>query len=192
VLEKGAYDMTTKAQEKRKHILNSAINFLIENSFDDLTLDAIAKQANVSKGGLLYHFSSKEALCLGIVKQIFQDFINRFNELANKDPIEKGKWTRAYINASLFDINNAGIINIGLMSYSKLSNNSSIDELLQFEYIQSKIAEDGIDPTIAMTIRLAIDGMYYSDMFNIMKLQTEVRNEIIKKLINATYEEERI
>jgi len=78
------------------------------------------------------------------------------------------------------------------MSYSKLSNNSSIDELLQFEYIQSKIAEDGIDPTIAMTIRLAIDGMYYSDMFNIMKLQTEVRNEIIKKLINATYEEERI
>lgn len=184
--------MTTKAQEKRKHILNSAINFLIENSFDDLTLDAIAKQANVSKGGLLYHFSSKEALCLGIVEQIFQDFINRFNELANKDPIEKGKWTRAYINASLFDINNAGIINIGLMSYSKLSNNSSIDELLQFEYIQSKIAEDGIDPTIAMTIRLAIDGMYYSDMFNIMKLQTEVRNEIIKNLINATYEEERI
>ena len=32
-----------------------------------LTLEAVAKEAGVSKGGLLYHFSNKEALIEGMI-----------------------------------------------------------------------------------------------------------------------------
>ncbi|WP_306425560.1 TetR/AcrR family transcriptional regulator [Priestia aryabhattai] len=46
--------MSTKAQLKRDLILKAAIEFILENDFNDLTLEAVAKQAGISKGGLLY------------------------------------------------------------------------------------------------------------------------------------------
>ncbi|EMV9580352.1 efflux transporter transcriptional regulator BcrA, partial [Listeria monocytogenes] len=101
--------MSAKKQDKRAHLLNAAIELLGSNDFDTLTLEAVAKQANVSKGGLLYHFPSKEALYAGITELIFQDFVYRFNELAENDPIEKGKWTRALIHAYTDDLNNSQV-----------------------------------------------------------------------------------
>ena len=46
----------------RENIFNAANNIIRENGLEGFTLDAVAKKANVSKGGLLYHFPSKNAL----------------------------------------------------------------------------------------------------------------------------------
>ena len=54
--------MESKANMKRNLILKFAKEFIIQNDFNDLTLDAVAKQAGISKGGLLYHYPNKEAL----------------------------------------------------------------------------------------------------------------------------------
>ena len=39
-----------------------------------LTLDAVAAEADVSKGGLLYHFPSKEALLTAMVERMVTSF----------------------------------------------------------------------------------------------------------------------
>lgn len=181
--------MSAKAQEKRAHILNAAVEFLTSNDFNNLTLEAVANEAEVSKGGLLYHFPSKEALYVGITEHLFQNFINQFNELAKNDPIEKGKWSRAFINASVLDLNNSSGLNIALNSFSKLNDNVSENIIHHYEYIQSKICEDGIDPVIATIIRLAVDGLYYSELFKIGQTDSDLQNEIIQKLIEATKSE---
>ena len=50
----------------RERILNAAEARLLAGGPGGLVLDAIAADAGISKGGLLYHFGSKEALVEGL------------------------------------------------------------------------------------------------------------------------------
>lgn len=57
----------------RERLLDAAERVVVESGATHLTLDAVAKSAGVSKGGLLYHFPSKEALLEGMLARHFQD-----------------------------------------------------------------------------------------------------------------------
>lgn len=46
--------------DRRTQMLEAAIQIVNEQGTDSLTLDAVAKRAEVSKGGLLYHFKNKK------------------------------------------------------------------------------------------------------------------------------------
>lgn len=178
--------MDSKAAQKREHILKSATAFVIQQDFNSLTLDAAAKQAGISKGGLLYHFPNKEALYEGLAQYIYTDFTNRFEEYANADPVEKGKWNRAMLAASLWDLEHNSTINIGLFAASMLNPELAKGVSDQYEQIQSKILNDKIDPVDAAIIRLAIDGLYYSELFSIAPLQEELRAKVIDRLKDLT------
>ncbi|HUO18998.1 MAG TPA: TetR/AcrR family transcriptional regulator [Steroidobacteraceae bacterium] len=57
----------------RERLLDAAERVVAEAGATHLTLDAVAKSAGVSKGGLLYHFPSKEALLEGMLSRHFHD-----------------------------------------------------------------------------------------------------------------------
>jgi AcrR family transcriptional regulator len=57
----------------RDRLLDAAERVVVESGATHLTLDAVAKSAGVSKGGLLYHFPSKEALLEGMLARHFHD-----------------------------------------------------------------------------------------------------------------------
>ena len=55
-------------KSKRIEIIEAASQIVFEHGVDALTLDAVSKAAGVSKGGLLYHFKSKEGLVEALVQ----------------------------------------------------------------------------------------------------------------------------
>ncbi|QTV79620.1 TetR/AcrR family transcriptional regulator [Microbacterium sp. NIBRBAC000506063] len=61
----------------RERVLDAFEEILLTDGERTATLDATAKRAGVSKGGLLYHFGSKEELAAGLVA--------RMNELVEAD-----------------------------------------------------------------------------------------------------------
>ncbi|MGG0845104.1 TetR family transcriptional regulator [Peribacillus simplex] len=179
--------MESKASIKRQHILKSATEFILQNDFNSLTLDSVAKQAGVSKGGLLYHFPSKEALMIGLAEYIFEKFNIRFNEHSeNVDPIEKGKWCRALIEVSKWDLEHNAELNIGIIAASMLNPDLSESISQRYQYVQKKVEQDNIDPITATIIRLAIDGLYYSELFNIAPLDEDLREKVIQQLMTMT------
>lgn len=54
----------------RDNILRAYEEILIAGGERAATLDAVAANAGVSKGGLLYHFRSKEALANGLFERL--------------------------------------------------------------------------------------------------------------------------
>ncbi|HLU58678.1 MAG TPA: TetR/AcrR family transcriptional regulator [Pseudonocardia sp.] len=54
----------------RDRVLDAYETLLIEHGGAAVTLDAVAAAAGVSKGGLLYHFASKEALAAGLLDRL--------------------------------------------------------------------------------------------------------------------------
>ncbi|MFJ7755122.1 TetR family transcriptional regulator [Peribacillus muralis] len=179
--------MESKASLKRQHILKSATDFILQNDFNSLTLDSVAKQAGISKGGLLYHFPSKEALMIGLAQYIFEKFNMQFNVHANKEnPIEKGTWCRALIEVTKWDLEHNAELNIGLIAASMLNADVSESISQSYQYVQNKVEQDNIDPITATIIRLAIDGLYYSELFNLAPLDENLREKVLQQLIAMT------
>jgi AcrR family transcriptional regulator len=62
---------------QRDRILDAYTDLVVTSGPETVTLDAVAAAAGVSKGGLLYHFGSREALLEGL--------LDRGRELADAD-----------------------------------------------------------------------------------------------------------
>lgn len=56
--------------DARTRILDAAEAIVRRSGVAALTLEAAAREASVSKGGLLYHFASKEALLIGLLNRL--------------------------------------------------------------------------------------------------------------------------
>ena len=83
----------------RRSLLEHAARCAVEQGLASLTLQAVADAASVTKGGLLHHFPSKQAL----IEAVFEDMLGKLDEeierLMAQDELEQGRFTRAYIDA---------------------------------------------------------------------------------------------
>jgi AcrR family transcriptional regulator len=64
----------------RDKVLDAFERLLVEHGERETTLDAVARAAGVSKGGLIYHFGSREALIDGL--------LGRLEQLADEDLVQ--------------------------------------------------------------------------------------------------------
>jgi AcrR family transcriptional regulator len=79
---------------RRDELLDAAESLLDDHGSQGLTLAAVAERAGVSKGGLLYHFASKEALIKGMIERL----IGEFDTLVAAQ--DESTYTRAYLKAT--------------------------------------------------------------------------------------------
>src|SRR3954471_17885396 len=78
----------------RDNLLDAAAKVVHRDGAQALTLDAVAAEAEVSKGGLLYHFKSKNDLVEAMVERWMKEFRQ---EIAEADP----HFVRGYVKASV-------------------------------------------------------------------------------------------
>lgn len=178
--------MDSKANEKRELILRTATEIVLDSGLQSLTLDAVVKRAGISKGGLLYHYPNKELLIKGIAVYIFDAFCRNFETFAEKDSIESGKWSRALIEASKFDLEHNAELNVGISAAALLDTNVIQNISESYQSILKKLADDGMNPVTATMIRLVLDGLYYSQMLNVAPVEKEMQHEVFKQLVQMT------
>src|SRR5690348_13483576 len=88
----------------RGRLLEAACTVAERSGVAALTLDAVAAEARVSKGGLLYHFPSKEALLSGMVDMLCRTCRDLAAAAAQADPEPVGRSARAYLAACTGDL----------------------------------------------------------------------------------------
>lgn len=69
----------------KKDIISTAINLFAEHGYHNTSMNMIAEEADVSKGGLYWHFSSKKDLYREIVEIPFNDYINYIKDVEQKE-----------------------------------------------------------------------------------------------------------
>ena len=176
-----------KKNDTKKQILNAAAKLINEEGILVLTLESVAKHAGISKGGLLYHFPSKEALLKGIVNYLTQGFTDDMTAAIQEDSDEKGKWTRAYTILTFNQENDAIDLNTAFLS-AVATNPELLEPMAEsLEKLHCQIENDGLDPTIATIVRLAVDGVYFNQLFG-MNLKEDARKKVFDYLIALTKE----
>ncbi|MFQ3545504.1 TetR/AcrR family transcriptional regulator [Halobacillus rhizosphaerae] len=173
---------------RKTEILHAASKIVSEEGIFNLTLEAVAKQAGISKGGLLYHFPSKEALVKGMVEHLAANYQEKIRENAEADPVKKGRWTRSFLDVTFNQSYENKDMNAGLMA-AKAVNSDLLHPIREaYSNWQHEIENDGLDPVQATIIRLAIDGIWLSELFDIYQIETTKKDEVYRTLKALTEE----
>jgi AcrR family transcriptional regulator len=81
----------------RERLMVAAVQVALRDGISAMTLEAVAKEAGVSKGGLLYHFASKDELIGAMLQHHAGQIQKTIESRMASDPNPKGRWFRALI-----------------------------------------------------------------------------------------------
>ena len=151
-----------------------------------LTLEAVARVAGVSKGGLLYHFPSKETL----ITELVADRVARFDVAITDAAAEeggptRGRWLRAYVRLTFAPPQPGSDLTAALFAAAATNQALLAPVWAAFERWQSRALADGLDPTAATLVRLAADGLWFADLFGAAAVTAPLRAALCEALIRA-------
>lgn len=145
-------------------------------------MEAVAEKANVSKGGLLYHYPNKSILLAAMVNHLMESFEQAIeSQIAQSG--SKITWLEAFVAMS-FDPNHSQLVeSAGILA--AVANDPSLLEPLRERYKvwQGKAEASGLDPNLATIVRLAADGLWFTELFNVSPLSDEQRSQVLDALL---------
>ncbi len=171
----------------RVKLLDAAEAVVAREGVNSLTLNAVADEAGVSKGGLLYHFPSKSALVLAVVERLASACAAETAKAIDLEPDAPGRFTRAYVTARVDppDPKDAPIHTALLAAAGTDPEYLEPFRQRHMEW-QERLVHDEIDPAIATIVRLAIDGFCLGTMLGMPVPKDPLRKDVIEKLLEMT------
>jgi AcrR family transcriptional regulator len=169
--------------QTRIRLVHAAVEAMHTSGPSSLTLDQVARQAGVSKGGLLHHFPSKEALLEAVVRRLFQEFANAVDARLAQEPPGPGRLLRAYIHANLDDSQEMSL-ELAAPLLAAMVDHPALAVLIREDARawQERLAHDGISPARAAVIRMAADAYWADRLIGVApqgKALAKIRNELL-------------
>jgi AcrR family transcriptional regulator len=151
-------------QALRHHLLDSAEAVVLRQGVAALTLDAVACEARMSKGGLLHHFPSKDRLVEALVMRSADSWRGCYMEAYERTPAGPGRMARALLDHCLSDAGSwtKELQRSSSACFAALAQNPSLIEPMRAAYadLHRRVAEDGLPPGVGEAVAAAIDGLW--------------------------------
>lgn len=171
----------------RDKILEAAMNLVREQGVSKLTLDAAAKTAGVSKGGILYHFPNKSALVRAMVTSVIEQWERQQQAYFEAEPEGPYRFTRSCIHAS-FDVDSPCCRDpLGTALLAGLAHDPDLIEPLRAKYkewMDKSLAESPPNPALMGVVGLMNDGLALHDLIGLNVLTPENRDGIKKAALD--------
>jgi AcrR family transcriptional regulator len=181
-----------KGDRTRDRILTAAEDVVVRDGVARLTLEAAAVEAGLSKGGVLYHFPTRDALVTGMVRRLIEQFNEDLDEAC--DPASgPGARTRAYVRATFRPGTGPAPAReredrLGAAIIAAMAAEPALLGPLRedFDHWQQQMVHDGLDPALATLVRLAADGLWLTELFGLAPLGPRLRGRVERELISLT------
>ena len=169
--------MTAKRADTRRRILDAAQDLAHCSGPGNLSLDAVAARAGVSKGGLLYHFPSKTRLMEALV----EDYLIRFDAaLRAEDGANRPDATiRAYLAQFLTERKHDAPPPSGLLAAMAQDPDMLAPVRRHERDFLTRIRANAADPQMATLAFLAIQGLRAMDLLNTRVLDRAEEDALI-------------
>jgi AcrR family transcriptional regulator len=145
-------------------ILDAAVAVVTRNGIANLTLDAVAAEAGLSKGGLLHHFPSKDRLVEAMVIRTAEEWRATLEENYAKTPAGPGRLVRAVLDHCLLDAANwtEELRERSAAVFAALAQNPALIAPLRVVHAEvlRRAADDGLPNGVADAVVAAVDGLW--------------------------------
>lgn len=181
--------MSTRRAATRRKILAAAADIAEQAGPGNLSLDAVAAKAGVSKGGLLYHFPTKTKLLQAVV----ENFIVSFDEaLSYRKEAKAGRndaLLEAYLELFIEDHESRRPPPSGLLAALAEDPDFLAPVRKHNRSLLDRICQSSGDPAMALVVYLAIQGvraMSLLDMDVLSDAEFSQTAAKLKEIIAAT------
>lgn len=180
-----AYKRKKQPELVRRALLDQAARITLEQGLSKVTFQAVADAVGVTKGGVMHHFATKNALVLEVFNDAMAKFEAEVDMAMDKDPVRYGSFTRAYIDAT---------ISLGEKGQKEFDNQATLYVLMlgdsemrelwaQWANEQLKKHESTDNTETLCMVRLVADGIWLSDFSGI---SISDKKSLRKRLIKMT------
>lgn len=152
---------TRNTERTRRAVLAAAARVVVRDG-TGAAIGAVATEAGVSKGGLLHHFPSREALFVALTTETLDGFRRRVHERVDLSENRPGKLLRAYVRAMCDELAGTDVDDAPeWAALAILRASPAVADLVRADAgrWEADLAADGLDPGRVLLVRLAADGL---------------------------------
>ncbi len=173
------------AAATRELIVLAAQDVVLSDGVARLTLEKAAERAGVSKGGVLYHFRTRNDLVAAMVERLAERFESGL--VACHEAWPDKPFAHAYVEECLAEVTDADEAHEERVGAALLAAIAAEPALLgplreAFDGWQRQIEGDAADPVGATVARLAADGLWLCELFGIDALTPAMREQVTARL----------
>jgi AcrR family transcriptional regulator len=177
----------TRAEDTRERILFGAEEVVLRDGVAHLTLESAAAEAEISKGGVLYHFPSRAALVTAMVQRLSSQFDADLEQEGGWSG-QPGAFTRAYLEANFgpsSEVPGSRERRLGAAVIAGVASDTELLEPLRERFVawQHALQADGLPPAAASLVRLAADGLWFTALFSLAPLDEQLRSAVRTELL---------
>lgn len=149
----------------RENIVDAAMAVVREQGVARLTLDEAARVAGVSKGGVLYHFKSKDDLISAMVARLIEQCEALQHHHYAELPEGPNRWAKAAV-LTAFDPCGPSRDPVGGALLAAVTVNPALLRPLQDKALEwvGRVQGDSPRPALALLAALAMDGLWLHQM----------------------------
>jgi AcrR family transcriptional regulator len=173
-------------KSKRDFLLTAANTIVQRDGAERLTLDALVRETAMSKGGVLYHFPTKEALLGTMIENWIEGFeasIQTNIESEERD----GAWLRAFIRSSANE--NPQLQTNALALLAAIAHDHELlKRVREHSEAWQRQIENTSDPAKATLLRLAADGLFWAELLNMAPPTEPLRKQVVDLMLKLADE----
>jgi AcrR family transcriptional regulator len=167
-------------------LLDAAEAVIVRDGIASLTLDAVAAEAKVSKGGLLHHFPSKDRLVEALVTRTASNIRAHNAEACKSVPEGPGRMARGLLAANLRDLHEWCVTcqRGSAATFSALAHNPQLLAPMREAYaeLHRRVAEDKLPEGIGDVVVAAIDGLWLNWVLGLIQVDQAMIVRVRKAL----------
>jgi len=167
----------------RDLIIDAAEAIVAEVGAAHLTLDAVAAKAQISKGGLMYHFPNKDHLLRAMVARL----IDRFNQMRSKAQARVGDKPAAMLKAHVTTtLSQPRVSRLAAAILAAAANEPKLLKPMRDYYSKrfEQFEEAGLRIEDVAVVMLATTGLSMFEQLRISPFNGKQRRRIIEKLMS--------
>lgn len=179
---------TLAAPSKREKILASAARIVADAGAAHLTIDAVAAEARVSKGGVLYHFPSKRALLEGMLERLIEQLQARTDTLRAglPDPSSAPLMARVLQEYDMAPAERAMSRAILAAAAENPAMLAGARQLVREAF--AEVADASRPAELGWVVLLAVEGLRFLEMLNLLPFTKADRNRVHEALLKLAQE----
>jgi AcrR family transcriptional regulator len=173
----------------RDRILASAVQVAIRDGVSAMTLEAVAREAGVSKGGLLYHFSSKDELIAAMLEHHAARIQRTLEARMAEDKNPQGRWFRALVETIHGCVGGDPALPemprfLIAMLAASATNPTLLDPIRhRLKHVREKLLEDGPNGLRQVALWPAVFGLMLWRHLGVLTDDDPVRQSIVDELL---------
>lgn len=173
------------ASSTHDKIIDAAMAIVRDLGVAKLTLDAAAKRAGLSKGGVLYHFNSKDDLIRGMVERLIHQCDTLHLAYYDKEPEGPYRWARAVVQTT-FDPNGPASDKVSGALLASVTVNPALVTPIQAKYEEwmERINSDSPDPMLAGLVCMAMDGYSFERIMGLELCDQDKQNKMKQYILD--------